>query len=93
MREIQIDLALRFKVPESELNVNGVLMGLRQAGAEISFALLDTVFAAVEEQTIERMQDEYPGRYVHNGYQTRERELRTSLGPFHYRLAKAFMTK
>ena len=83
MREIQIDLTIRFKMPESGLNVNGVLMGLRQANARISSALLQALFSAIEEQTIEQMQDEHPGRYVRNGYQTKERELRTPLGPFH----------
>jgi hypothetical protein len=77
-------------MPESGLNVNGILMGLRQANARISSALLQALFSAVEEQTIEQMQSEYPGRYVHNGYQTKERELRTSLGPFHYRLAQLY---
>ena len=90
MREIQIDLTLRFKMPENGLNVNGILMGLRQANASISSALLQSLFSAVEEQTIEQMQSEYPGRYVHNGYQSKARELRTSLGPFHYRLAQLY---
>lgn len=90
MREIQIDLTLRFKMPESGLNVNGILMGLRHANARISSTLLQALFSAVEEQTIEQMQSEYPGRYVHNGYQTKERELRTSLGLFHYRLAQLY---
>ena len=90
MREIEINLTLRFKMPESRSNVNGVLMGLRNAGARISFALLEALFSAIEEHTIEQMQDEYPGRYIHNGYQTKERELRTSLGAFHYRLAQLY---
>gem|GEM_PF-3737363 len=38
MRQIQIDLILRFRMPESGLNVNGVLMGLGNANARISFA-------------------------------------------------------
>jgi len=90
MREIEIDLTLRFKMPEDRLNVNGVLMGLRHASARISFALLEALFSAIEEQTIEQMQEKYPGRYVHNGYQTKDRKLRTSLGPFHYRLAQLY---
>ena len=90
MREIEVNLTLRFKMPESGLNVNGVIMGLRNANARISFALLEALFSAVEERTIEQMVDEYPGRYVHNGYQSKERELRTSLGPFRYRLAQMY---
>jgi len=65
-------------------------MGLRQANARISSALLQALFSAIEERTIEQMQDEHPGRYVRNGYQRKERELRTSLGPFHYRLAQLY---
>lgn len=90
MREIQIDLTLRFKMPENGLNVNGILMGLRQANASISSALLQSLFSAIEEQRIEQMQSDYPGRYIHNGYQSKERELRTFLGPFHYRLAQLY---
>lgn len=90
MREIEINLTLQFKMPEDKVNVNGVLMGLRHANARISFALLEALFSAIEQQTIEQMQGNFPERYVHNGYQTKERELRTSLGPFHYRLAQLY---
>ena len=90
MREIEVNLTLRFKMPESGLNVNGIVMGLRNAVAKISFALLEALFSAIEERTTEQMREEYPGRYVHNGYQTKKRELRTSLGPFHYRLAQMY---
>lgn len=90
MREVEVNLTLRFRMPESGLNVNGVLMGLRHAIAEISFALLNALFSAIEEETIQQMQGEHPDRYVHNGYQTNERHLRTSLGPFHYRLAQLY---
>ncbi|MDK2897371.1 MAG: hypothetical protein PWP04_1491 [Candidatus Atribacteria bacterium] len=88
--EIEIDLTLQFKMPESGLNVNGILMGLRQANTRTYSALLQVLFSAIEEQTIEQIQSEYPGRYVHNGYQTKERELRNSLGLFHYRLAWSY---
>jgi len=36
------------------------------------------------------MQEKFPGRYVRNGYQPKMRELRTSLGPFEYRLAQLY---
>lgn len=65
-------------------------MGLRHASAEISSVLLGALFSAIEEMTIEQMQAEYPGRYIHNGYQTKERKLQTSLGPFRYRLAQLY---
>ena len=90
MREIEVNLTLRFKMPEDGVNVNGVVMGLRHANARVSFALLEALFSAIEEQTIEQMQSKSPGRYVRNGYQTKERELRTSLGTFRYRLAQMY---
>jgi len=90
MREIEVNLTLRFRMPEDGVNVNGVVMSLRHANARVSFALLEALFSAIEEQTIEQMQSKYPERYVRNGYQTKERELRTSLGPFRYRLAQMY---
>lgn len=90
MREIEVNLTLQLKMPENRANVNGVLMGLRHANARISFALLEALFSAIEEQTIGQMQSKYPGRYTRNGHQPKERVLRTSLGPFHYRLAQLY---
>jgi hypothetical protein len=90
MREVQIDLTLKFRMPESGLNVNGVVMGLREASAQIFFALLKALFSAIEQTTIEQMQDREPDRYVRNGHQPKERQLRTSLGLFGYRLAQLY---
>lgn len=90
MRQIQIDLTLVFRMPESSLNVNGLLMGLRKASAQIFFALLKALVAAVEESTIDQMMAKDPERYVRNGYQPNVRQLRTSLGPFFYRLAQLY---
>lgn len=36
------------------------------------------------------MQEKFPGRYVHDGYQTKVYSLRTSLEPFHRRLAQLY---
>jgi len=36
------------------------------AYTRISSALLQALFSAIEEQTIEQMQSEHPGRYVRN---------------------------
>lgn len=90
MREIEINLTLRFRMPENKVNVNGVLMGLRHASAKLFFALLKALFSAIEQSIVEQMQEQNPGRYVHNGHQPKERHLRTSLGPFHYRLAQLY---
>ena len=82
MKEIHIDLTLRFTMPEEGLNVNGALMGLRGASPKIFFALLEAPFSAVEKQTIKEMQKKLLERYIRNGYQSGMRRLRTSLGPF-----------
>lgn len=87
MREIQVDLALKFSIPETGLNINGVLLGLRKAIPQIFFALLKCFFTAVEEEEIEKFKKESPDRYVRNGHRARERQLRTSFGAFGYRLA------
>lgn len=90
MREVQIDLTLRFSMPENNLNVNGVLIGLRKASIQIFFALLQALFSAIEQLMVEQMMERYPGRYIRNGYQPKARQLRTSLGPFHYYLAQLY---
>lgn len=53
MRQIQIDLTLMVRMPESSLNVNGVIMGLRNVSAKTSFTLLEASFSAIEGRTIE----------------------------------------
>lgn len=88
MREIQIDLTLRFRIPENRLNTNGVLLGLRNAIPKISFAILEALFLAIEEREIFRMQNDFPSRYVRNGPQAKARQIRTSFGPSHYPLAQ-----
>lgn len=87
MREIRLNLTLEFRVPEAGLNINGILHGMKDAMPRIFFAVLECLFAAREEQEIEKLQREFPGRYVHNGHRTNERQLRTSFGVFGYRLA------
>jgi len=90
MKEIEINLTLRFRMPENGLNVNGILMGLHNVSSKVSFALLKALFSAIEEETIEQMQKKFPSRYIHNGHQRKARELRTSFGSFHYRLAQLY---
>ena len=60
-----------------------VLVGLRSASPKIFFALMETLFSAGEKGTIEKMQEKFLARYVHNGYQTRAWYLRTSWGEFY----------
>jgi hypothetical protein len=72
-------------MPETGMNVNGLVMGLRQASVRIFFALMECLFAAIEELAVARMMADNPGRYVRNGSQPGFRQLRTSLGLFRYR--------
>ena len=90
MGEIEINLTLRFKVPEGELNVNGVVRSLKDNISRISFAILECLFRAIEEKIIYEMKESEPGRYVKNGYQQKPRQIRTSFGIFRYRLTQVY---
>ena len=90
MREIQIDLTLRFNIPEKGLNVNGVITGLQKASTKIFLSILNALFQAIEHKSIEELQQDYPGRYVKNGHESKPRSLRTSFGLFRYPLAQLY---
>jgi hypothetical protein len=90
MREIQIDLTLRFNIPEKGLNVNGVITGLQKASTSMFLSVLAALFQAVEQQSIEELQQAYPNQYVKNGHQSKPRSLRTSFGLFRYHLAQLY---
>ena len=84
MREIEIHLTLRFKIPERNLNVNGLLTGLKQSSSPIMLSILRVLFMALEEEAIK---DYKESSYNPNGRQ-RGRTLKTSFGDFHYRFAQ-----
>lgn len=90
MREVKINLTLKFRMPENNVNVKGVIMGIRKGIGQICSAVMECLISAVEQQTIERMISQHPGRYIHNGHKTSSRKLRTSLGLFQYRLAQLY---
>lgn len=90
MREIQIDLTLKFSVPEDRLNVNGLLMGLQKASTKIFLVILRAIFQAIEQESTEELQRDHPNRYVKNGHESKHRTLRTSFGLFRYRLAQLY---
>ena len=58
--------------------------------AEVFFGILRTIFSAVEEDAIAKLKMQSPGRYVRNGRQSGERQIRTSYGPFQYKLARVY---
>jgi len=88
MREIEINLTLRLKIPESKLNVNGLLYGLKKINNDIMLAITHIIFKAIEKSTIEEllsMDDEF--LFSPNGRQ-RERTLKTSFGDLKYSFAQ-----
>lgn len=84
MREIEINLTLRFKIPETDFNVNGLLFGLKESSNSIMLSILRVIFMALEKEAILG----YSGTsYSLNG-RLRERTLKTSFGDFKYSFAQ-----
>lgn len=83
-----MDLRLVFNIPESSLTINGMIRGLRESSPRIHEVILTTLMKALEERLIERMIIENPGRYKRNGYQSKPRCLKCSLGQIRYRFAQ-----
>jgi len=88
MKELEIKLVLRFRVPESGLTVNGILQGLEDQIPVIFIKILESTFKAVEERAINRLIKESPGRYTRNGHQRNKRKFITQFGTFRYRMAQ-----
>jgi hypothetical protein len=93
MTEMEIRLVLRFRVPENNLTVNGILRGLEEQTPVILKAILEQIFNALEERTVLRLSRETPGRYVLNGHQRNAKNLITHFGPFRYRMAQMIDTQ
>jgi len=88
MSEITIDLRLTFKIPEHNLTINSLVYGLKESSSRIHGTILTTMMKALEGRLIETMIRNNPGRYKKNGYQSRERTLKSSLGTLRYRFAQ-----
>lgn len=80
MRELEIHLVLRFRVPEDGLTVNGILLGLQERTPVIFTTLVHSIFKALEERTVQRLVQQHPGRFVLNGRQPNARKLITHFG-------------
>jgi len=80
--EITMDLRLVFRIPESDLTINGLIQGLKESCSKIHVTILSTLMQALEERIIEDMIDTAPGRYVRNGHQRRPRQLKCFWEPF-----------
>jgi len=92
MDELQIRLVLRFSVPKDGLTVNGILKGLEEQTPLILSILLEMIFRSLEERTVDRLTQEYPGRYMSNGHQPNARKLITHFGAFRYRMIQMIDT-
>lgn len=90
MAEIQIDLRLIIKMPEKGIKINNLLYQLKKFMAEVFFGILKAVFSAVEEDAIEQLKRQFPKRYVKNGRQGSQRQVRTAYGSFRYKLTRVY---
>ena len=88
MGEITLELRLVFEIPESGLRINGLIGGLKGAVGQIHGAILGNLMKALEEQLINGMIQNDPGRYRRNGSQSKPRYLKSSLGSIVYRFAQ-----
>lgn len=88
MGEITLELRLVFEIPESELTINGLIGGLKEAVGQIHGAILVNLMKALEERLINAMVHGDPGRYRRNGSQSKPRNLQCSLGTIAYRFAQ-----
>lgn len=88
MREIKINLTLRFKIPESDFNVNGLLIGLKKSSSPIMLSILKVLLMAIENESVQQIvSNDSHGRYSLNGRQ-RARTLKTSFGDLRYSFAQ-----
>ena len=56
MSKIQMHLTLTLNIPDQGLNVNGLLHGLNKSSGSIMLTLVNALFIAIEEKTIEELQ-------------------------------------
>jgi hypothetical protein len=86
--KIIMELRLVFQIPESELTINGLIGGLKEAVGQIHGSILVNLMKALEERLISAMVQSDPERYRRNGSQSKPRNLKCSLGTIAYRFAQ-----
>ncbi len=67
MDELEIKIAIRFKVPENVLTLNGIFYGLDKVGPILLNHLIKAILEAFRERAIEELKNSHPNRYVRNG--------------------------
>ena len=90
MDELEIKIALSYKVPENGLTLNGILRGLKEDQNTLMQSIVKTILSALEEKTVEEYKSAHPDRYYRHGRQPRARKFITSFGPIRYRLAQLY---
>jgi hypothetical protein len=87
MSKIEINLAVTFNIPDEGLNVNGLLLGLKQASSQIMLCIVKTLFQAIEQKAVNRILMSQTPNIIRFG-RCRPRTLRTSFGSFTYGFQK-----
>ena len=85
MDDLEIKIAIPYRIPKNNLTLNGLLRGLERDRLEIMRAVLGRILEALEQKA---KADYAAGRYVLNGHQSTARVLMTSFGPVRHRLAQ-----
>jgi len=85
MDDLEIKIAITYKIPKNNLTLNGLLRGLERNRDEIMRSILGRILEALEEKA---KADYPPGRYVLNGHQSTARNLVTSFGRIRHRMAQ-----
>ncbi len=88
MDELEIKIAISYKVPENDLTFNGILRGLQEDQNTLMKTIVKTILSALEEKIIQEYISNHPDKYYRHGRQSRDRKFNTSFGPIHYRLAQ-----
>ena len=74
MDDLEIKIAITYRVPEKNLTLNGLLRGLESDRDEIMRTVLGMILSALEGKALETL----PGRFVRNGHQSSTRTFKTS---------------
>jgi len=67
MDELEIKIALSYKVPENNLTLNGILQGLKENQNILMRSIVKTILSALEEKTVEEYKSVHPDRYYRHG--------------------------
>ena len=87
MSKIGINLTLTFNIPDEEINVNGLIYGLKKASSQIMLCILKTLFHAIEQKAIFDVQRIQKDKIIRYG-RSRPKILKTSFGSLRYSFQK-----